>query len=111
MRLPPSLLALRFKAHQNWPGNIEPWNNADESFRVTTLETPSEDGVMRRIGSGLAIQDVVFPDSALNNIDWEAWSAAERDSLAASLETVEIRRNGRWMKIRYPGTWMQRLKP
>ena len=106
VRILPSLIAQRFKPKQNWPGNVEPWDDAGESFRLTTLETPDEHGVMRSFGPGLAMQQVAFTDAFRNDIDWEPKTAAEREALAASLETVAVRRHGTWVKIRYDKAWV-----
>ena len=107
MRILPSLIAQRFKAKQNWPGNIEPWDAAGESFRMTTLETPDERGVMRRFGAGIAMNQVAFTDAFRNDVDWEPKTPAARQALAASLETVAVRRNGKWVKVRYDKSWIE----
>ena len=108
VRFPPSIVALKHPAGHNWPENID-FDQASRTIRVTTLEEPEGDGVLRYLDLALR-QVAVMPTDRFRHKfpDMQravGLPAMTSDEMAASVETLAYRTDSDWESVRFGGAW------
>ena len=108
VRLLPSIVALKHPAGHNWPENID-FDPASRTIRITTIEEPEGDGVLRTLDLTLR-QVAVMPTDRFRHKFPDMQRAIglpemTSDEMAASVETIAYRTDSAWEQVRYGGTW------
>jgi len=108
VRTPPSLVAQRCDARQNWPGEVL-YDETSRSLQLLTIEEPGGEGILRMFDSALR-QTRIIPTDRFKNRYVSLKSELDLPAIdsAAMSHSVEISRfwfKGEWVDQKTPGVW------